>query len=516
MNDADWLRKRLRNPTRSLGCLVWVGLLGAGTGVGCRLGADPGDDGDPPADSAGDTGAPGDTAAPAEWRTLPDGCVAPSPLPPDPLVQTARLALGAEDPQGGGMIVELLEVELDGSRAYAVGQGGLAVVDVDDPAAVAFHGVRAAGSGRFHQVEVLGGDRLAVTNRDEGLRIVDVADPANPVPGAFFAAQGWEGMADAGGHLDVAGRAEGLVTFDIADPSTPLRLGESPGLANPWWVADAGDGWLYVADNTLGVVPVDLADPRAPEVLAGVEVGGGPFQLVVDGDWIYAAVGGAGVVVLDRRVPAAPVPVATVDAGASVVQVAVSDGVLYAAAHEGLLAWDVTDPAAPVPLAHQRTEPFALGVAADGDQAWVADWGLFEGWALDRDAGAGELDLPTPELGADPAGEVQTRLTNRGGGTLRLTGAEAPAGVTVEVGADTLAPGASTGLRITGVTTDTTVCIASDDPDEPTRTLTVRPGGEPPIGELAPDFSLPTLDGEGVRLAEQLGQPVLLVYFATW
>ena len=37
-----------------------------------------------------------------------------------------------------------------------------------------------------------------------------------------------------------------------------------------------------------------------------------------------------------------------------------------------------------------------------------------------------------------------------------------------------------------------------------------------PLGVPAPDFALPATDGTYYTLSEQLGQPVLLVYFATW
>jgi peroxiredoxin len=40
--------------------------------------------------------------------------------------------------------------------------------------------------------------------------------------------------------------------------------------------------------------------------------------------------------------------------------------------------------------------------------------------------------------------------------------------------------------------------------------------GAPAKGEIAPDFSLPTLDGEEVRLSSLRGTPVVLNFWATW
>jgi peroxiredoxin len=40
--------------------------------------------------------------------------------------------------------------------------------------------------------------------------------------------------------------------------------------------------------------------------------------------------------------------------------------------------------------------------------------------------------------------------------------------------------------------------------------------GAPAKGEVAPDFALPTLDGEQVRLSSLRGTPVVLNFWATW
>ena len=36
------------------------------------------------------------------------------------------------------------------------------------------------------------------------------------------------------------------------------------------------------------------------------------------------------------------------------------------------------------------------------------------------------------------------------------------------------------------------------------------------VGEAYPDFVLPTLEGQGVRLSDYRGKKVLLIHFASW
>ena len=83
-----------------------------------------------------------------------------------------------------------------------------------------------------------------------------------------------------------------------------------------------------------------------------------------------------------------------------------------------------------------------------------------------------------------------------------------------------IAPGGSATATLSwagGDSLDARLCLASDDPDQPTLETPVIAGdfGEH-VGQPAPDFELPDLDGQPHVLSEQLGQPVLLAYFATW
>ncbi len=448
---------------------------------------------------------PADTGDDLQLKPLPEGCEPLDPLPADPLTLAGE-ARTTQDQVG--YLIELVDAERFGDLVLGVGQGGLLVYDVSDPAAPFLLGKgRGPGQDRFHRVEVLDDRYVAVSNREFGVAVFDLADPSRPTQVWSEAHQGWEGLALVDGHLVVTTH-DGVVVFDVSDPTSPESVGEATGLSAAWELSAPIGSWVYAADNELGVVPVDVSDPTAPVVGVPLALGGGVLHVEADGDTLYASLGGSGVAILDAAAPGAPVEIGRVSTGGAAVMSAVADDILFVVDHEALSAWNVADPADPRPLGRQQTEQFALAVAATGDIAWVGDWALLGGWRLDREASAGSLDLPGQDLTLG-----LTTVTNRGGGTLQLFGASGD-NITVEAGSTLIPPGGATSLRVLG--TGSTVCISTNDPDGPVFEFAVTDAGAPPVGTPAPDFSLLDLDGAEHRLSEQLGHPVLLVYFATW
>lgn len=463
---------------------------------------------------------PGETDSAADsgetWLSLSASCEAPSPLPDDPLTLQGANRVGQTD---GSPFMEAIDVERRGDLVFAVGQGGLTIFDASDPAAVArVYGPWESGRGKLHRVEPLGEGLVATSQRDEGVMIWDVSDPASATVIGAIGGSGMEGLSytEASGAplLFVTVRDEGLRVYDLSDPAAPALAASASGLRAPWELAATGDGWLYAADNTLGVVPIDVRDAAAPVIGAPLAMSGPTLHVAYAEDRVYAALGGDGVGIVDVSARDAPRLLDTVLTGGSAVMSDVAEGRLWVADHEGIAVLDLsTDP--PTPIQRQDVEQFALAIDADGDRAFVGDWNLLEIWGL-ADGAAGAIDLASDTLRiAD--GAASATITNRGSGALTLSGATvSDSGALVEVSATALAPGEAASLRVTGLSGDATLCLASDDPDDPLLSLDLLQSAAPPAGEPAPDFALTDLSGETHRLSEQLGHPVLLAYFATW
>ncbi len=325
--------------------------------------------------------------------------------------------------------------------------------------------------------------------------------------------------------LWVTTHAGELVTFDLSDPDAPAELGRVDGLGNPWLPLAAGDR-LYIADNTLGIGVVDVSDPRAPALLGTVEAAGGVQDLALseDGSTLYAAVGSAGIEVFSLDDPDAPASAGTVNLHYAVISVAVDGDTLWAADQQDVVALDIGDPRAPVVRNTRQTEQWAMHLAASGGVAWVADWAWVEGYRLLDGVTAPDADPSTGQLFlADDGGTATFELANLGSAPLAILGASADDDrLSLEADRLTVEPGESAALRLSyagGGGLEATLCLATDDPDEPTQEIAVVDGASGDglgLGSPAPDFTLSGLDGRSYTLSEQLGRPVVLAYFATW
>ncbi len=458
-----------------------------------------------PLDSAGDSDAP---AAPA-WVAVPPGCEAPGTLGNDPLNLVGQLRVTQEGRAG---FLEAVDIEVDGDLAYVVGMGRLVIADVSDRTApVQLSGPSETSFGKLHRVEPIGEDYIATTQREDGLLLWDVRDPTVQDQLLQIDAAGMEGLAYAEGRLYVGVRNEGLRVYDVSDPPAPIETGRAAGLAATWELAATQDGWLYAADATLGLVPIDVQSPDAP--VLGVPVSfedAAPLHVRYTDERVYVSLGAAGVDVFDVIDRATPVWLENYATSGSAVMSAVANGRLWVADHEAVTVYDL---ATHTPIHRDEVEQFSLAVWAEGDYGFVGDWNHIEMWQVTPGVSAPSLDGPSELRLRD--GVATTIITNQGGAQLHLLGATADGG-TVEATTLTLAPGESANLRVSGLDAESSLCVATDDPDDPVQSFPIRSSAPPPAGLQAPDFTLTDLDGASYRLSEQLGKPVLLVYFATW
>ncbi len=485
--------------------------------------------GDADADSDSDTDSDGDTDTDTDSGLedriqLTGDCVAPGDLPSDPLIMDWRVP--ETNPGFSAPLREFVDVEVDPvlGRAYAVGQGGLVTFDVGASGGSVFGNYPPTGQGRYYHVELLGDHIVAVSHRDHGIEIVDTTNTPHTRL-SQSGAEGASGMAWKSPFLYVLNQSGGLHVFQVNNPANPVHSRTIDGLGSPWDIVIVGD-FAYVADALLGLVPIDISDGAAPVIGDPVEASGGAQDLTAWDGALHLAVGASGIQTFDLSSPSTPVSTSTLDFSNGIMSVSADNGLLWGVGHEDVAVLSLSDPTAPVPLGMEPTPQFGMHVKAVGASAYVADWELLERYTLDATVSAPAADHGPGEIYyAQAAATRQATLRNRGSADLVVTGGNiADPRFTAWIDRLTLAPGQEADIRIDfvddGDAIETTLCILTNDPNEPVRTvlLTEQSGvsSSIPLGQEAPDFVLADLDGNTWRLSDHLGHPVVLAYFATW
>ena len=198
-----------------------------------------------------------------------------------------------------------------------------------------------------------------VANSHDGLRRLDLADPAAPVVSGTLATRGQAvGVARSGRHVFVGDNSLG---FDVVDTGDALRrVGEYLGDGFPRDIAAAGS-LVFLADQPAGLVVVDVTDPAAPTVAGGLSLGREPVTGIfvpAARSWdagqppVAALVSGtAGLQVVDVSNPVAPTVTAPVAPAGRFAGVAMWADRLFVAGDGVLRVFDLTDPGRPALVA---------------------------------------------------------------------------------------------------------------------------------------------------------------------
>jgi hypothetical protein len=479
-------------------------------------------------DPEGDTSAPDDTGAPTPaWAPLPEAC-GEADLPnaaADPLTRTGELFLQES------ALVEALDIVLseDGGTAWIAGQGGLVQVDLTDPALPVLVEITAPreAAERFYRVELADDGALFATHRDLGLWrfVVEADEEEEELEGRRLSSEaGLSGMASVGERLFLGTLGGEVIEVEVDHAGNLDEVQRVSGLGDIWELLALGDR-LYVAGGAGGLSVLSIAG-GALAPLATVPSEGAVFDLAAseDASVLFAAVGGAGVEPFSLADPDLPQSLGPIGLLRSAWSVSVADDRLWVAAVQDLVAFDITEPAVPVPLGAETGLQWAMHVEARDNRAFVAEWGFLSVVSADPSRPGPELQVGADRLAAGPEGATWTLpVMNLGGAPLSLRGVcVGDPRLTVSSTVTTLQPGAATDLQVTlapGAALRSGFDLITDDGDDPRFGVEVvaETGGEGvALGQRAPDFSLPDLDGAVHTLSAQAGAPVVLVYFATW
>ncbi len=442
-------------------------------------------------------------------------------------------AFGVVRPSG---LVHILDVELAGDRAYAVGTGGLWIVDIKNPGSPSLLGnyVTSGGEGRGGpQIygAALNGNVVYCFERTNGVEIIDVSNPARPVSaGARYLrdnSYSYEHGLISGNLLYLAAHNHGVEIVDISNPRAFVHRAVVQ-TSNAFSVAKKGDH-LFVADGAAGLAVVEVSNPLAPKLLATIPATNLAQDVVLDGQHAFVAVGSSGMDVFDISTPAAPKFVTNYYVDGFTNHLNISNGRAFLANWEAVEIVDISNPAQPDLLGTQHAFLRAMAIATAGDYFYVGDWSAFRIYRFDN--------VPAPDVNTDPlemnfgtvavGGEQVQNLTieNLGKAPLMVSNLSATgAGFSVASAAFTLNRFERREIPVTYRPTSTSrvsgfINIVSNDPDEGQQIVPLTGGNNTiGVGDTPPDFTLADLNGVNYRLLDFIGQRkiIVLAFYASW
>ncbi len=184
-------------------------------------------------------------------------------------------------------------VEVSGNYAYiADGDGGLRIADISDPLNPTPIG--SYDSLNYAQEVCISGTYAYVVdniiNQPDYIRAFDISNPANPIPvGEILMQSDIDALDASGNYLYAAATDQGMRVLDISDPANLVEAGYflAPKVFD---VCVQGNyAYLASADWDGGFVTVDISDPTNPVFVSTYNEGGWfhPFDVAVQGDYAY-------------------------------------------------------------------------------------------------------------------------------------------------------------------------------------------------------------------------------------
>jgi hypothetical protein len=252
--------------------------------------------------------------------------------------------------------------------AYAIDRSGpttsgsLVIVDLSIPTTPAEVGTTTV-SGTAYDPEVsVVGDLAYITVGEEGLRVIDVSNPAAPIEISAINTPGFAaGVTGVDRIAYIADGDAGLRILDFAKPTEPVEISviDTPGFAE---AVEVVDGLAYVADSGAGLRVIDVSDPEAPVEIGAIDTLGEAIDVAVEGELAYVADYYEGLRIVDVSHPEQPVEIGAFDSPGGTLDIAVSGGRAYLAHRtEGLRIIDVSDPKQPIEIG-AFTPPGGYGI----------------------------------------------------------------------------------------------------------------------------------------------------------
>lgn len=225
----------------------------------------------------------------------------------------------------------------------------------------------------FAYSSYISGNFAYIADGAEGLKVVDVSDPTNPIlVGSLANSSTAVGIYVSGRYAYMADNNDGLYIIDVIHPTQPVLVSTYP-MNNNSDVKVVGQ-YAYVTDGSAGIRVLDVSNPSAVKLVSTYNTPGTPTKLFINGKYLYLADGGSGLEIYDISNPANITAVGNIATADNAQGVYVTGRYAYVAiGGTGFDIIDVSDPTAPELLSQTDTDGISRDLFTAGNYLYLAD-----------------------------------------------------------------------------------------------------------------------------------------------
>jgi hypothetical protein len=218
----------------------------------------------------------------------------------------------------------------------------------------------------------------------------DISNPATPVQVSVFSCSHWSrygyvtimDIAVTNGHAYVAASTQGLRIIDVSDPASPAEVDLYSTPSTVKAMAVTAQYAYTLGDEIFRVLGIDITNPLNPFGVRNYQTFDfSSNDIAVLDDYIYVA-DSLGIHILDTSNPTAPTEVGFFDTWGACADsndkcaaesvVVVGSYAYVAAAESGLRVLNISDPGNPVEIGHYDTPGYAIDITVSGSYAYLA------------------------------------------------------------------------------------------------------------------------------------------------
>ncbi len=286
-------------------------------------------------------------------------------------------------------------VHPEGNYIYSPNDNGLIVVDVSDPTnPVIVNQMKIEGGAKPWSVDISGNYLYMVRNLQPAFTVMDLTDPVHPVIVASCTLAVYCNDLKVSGSTALVAAHDGLLAVDISNPLNPDPVGFWPSAMNISRIQIVGNHAYLAAHDDIDVV--DISDPANMQTVSVYPFPSelSPQYFALSGNTLYVVQGDSGVAAFDISNRAMP---ATLGFFAARFPGMIAASGSYVYLSKPACVIDFSDPAAPLQVATFPTSTSTL--AKEGDNLYICSSGRLDVWNVAVPTSPVSMgDLPFQEL----------------------------------------------------------------------------------------------------------------------